>query len=84
MVLCSDWLHGAAAEELEHLIGSETTRQGVTLVFNMLQHARLNRRLAYVVLEGLLDTIFPDNKLQNTFRKIHATSPRIKRNGARS
>ena len=45
-------------EELEHLIGSETTRQGVMLVFNMFQHQRLNRRLAYVILEGVLETIF--------------------------
>ena len=66
------------AEELRHLIGLETTRQGVMLVFNMFQHQKLNRRLVYVILEGLLETIFPDNKFQEAFHKIHSQSPRVK------
>lgn len=67
------------SEELRHLIGTETTRQGVMLVFNMFQHAKLNRRLVYVMLEGLLETIFPDNKFQETFRKLHSQSSRLKK-----
>jgi len=65
------------AEELEHLIGSETTRQGVMLVFNMFQQPRLNRRLAYVIAEGVLETIFTDRCFAETFRRIHAQSPRV-------
>jgi len=65
-------------EELQHLIGSETTRQGVMLVFNMFQHQRLNRRLAYVILEGVLETIFTDRCFPDTFHKIHAQSPRVR------
>lgn len=68
-----------SSEELRHLIGTETTRQGVMLVFNMFQHPKLNRRLVYVVLEGLLTTIFPDNKFEETFRKLHSQSPRIRK-----
>jgi len=67
------------AEELRHLIGSETTRQGVMLVFNMFQHQRLNRRLAYIILEGVLETIFTDRCFPDTFHKIHARSPRLHR-----
>jgi len=64
-------------DELQHLIGSETTRQGVLLVFNMFQHPRLNRRLAYVIVEGALETIFTDRCFPDTFHKIHARSPRV-------
>jgi len=70
------WVH-EFVEELRHLIGTETTRQGVMLVFNMFQHPRLNRRLVYVVLEGLLETIFPENKFHDTFLKLHSQSPRV-------
>jgi len=66
-------------EELQHLIGSETTRQGVLLVFNMFQHQRLNRRLVYVILEGVLETIFTDHCFPDTFHKIHSQSPRLHR-----
>jgi sorting nexin-13 len=66
------------AEELQHLIGSETTRQGVMLVFNMFQNPRLNRRLAYVIFEGILETIFADNSFPETFRKLHSESPRVR------
>jgi len=66
-------------EELQHLIGSETTRQGVMLVFNMFQHQRLNRRLAYVILEGVLETIFTDRCFPDTFHRIHTQSPRLHR-----
>ncbi len=61
------------------MIGLETTRQGVMRVFNMFQHARLNRRLAYVVLEGMLETLFPDNKFPEVFRKMHSRSPRVRK-----
>lgn len=76
-IVCKTKLFGSLSEELRHLIGTETTRQGVMLVFNMFQHQKLNRRLVYIVLEGLLETIFPDNKFQETFRKLHSQSPRV-------
>ena len=58
-------------DELRHLIGSETTRQGCMLIFNMFQHDNLNKRLFYVILEGALETMFPDNKFDEVFRKMH-------------
>lgn len=80
IIFCQrQFLNWFLSEELRHLIGTETTRQGVMLVFNMFQHAKLNRRLVYVMLEGLLETIFPDNKFQETFRKLHSQSPRLKK-----
>lgn len=77
-VVCKTKLYASLSDELKHLVGSETTRQGVMLVFNMFQHQRLNRRLMYVIFEGLLQTIFPDNKFFDMFRKIHSQSPRLK------
>ena len=66
-------------DELRHLIGSETTRQGVMRVFNMFQYQHLNKRLAYVILEGVLETMFPDNKFDEVFRKIHTRSSRARK-----
>lgn len=34
--------------------------------------------MVYVILEGLLVTMFPDNKFQEVFRKLHSRSPRVK------
>ena len=45
----------------------------------MFQHPVLNRRMAYVILEGLLETVFPDNEFQEVFRKMHSRSPRVKK-----
>ncbi|ESN97474.1 hypothetical protein HELRODRAFT_193210 [Helobdella robusta] len=77
-VVCKTKLYASLSDELRHLIGSETTRHGVTLVFNMFQQRQLNRRLVYVIFEGLLQTIFPENKFYETFRKLHSQSARIK------
>lgn len=68
-------------EELKHIIGSETTRKGMLLVFEMFQQNTLNRRLVFVLLEGILETLFPDNKFGEIFRKLHSRSPRVKPNG---
>ncbi|XP_078573316.1 sorting nexin-13-like isoform X3 [Branchiostoma floridae x Branchiostoma japonicum] len=69
---------GSIPDELKHVIGAETTRKGVTRVFEMCQYPRLNRRLLYVVLEGILETLFPENKFREIFIKLHSKSPRIK------
>lgn len=72
----------AQTEELQHVVGNETTRQGVMLVFNMFQNPRLNRRLAYVIFEGVLETIFSENHFPETFQKLHSNSPRVRRDRA--
>ena len=64
-------------DEIKTLIGAETSRIGCIRVFNMFQHKTLNKRLAYVFLEGFLVTLFPDNKFQEVLRKIHSQSPRV-------
>ncbi|XP_064455979.1 sorting nexin-13-like isoform X2 [Ornithodoros turicata] len=71
IMLCS------LTDELKHIIGSDTTRRGMLCVFEMFQHAALNRRLAYVLLEGFLATLFPKNKFNELFRKMHGPSPSI-------
>ncbi|KAK8787153.1 hypothetical protein V5799_023072 [Amblyomma americanum] len=71
IMLCS------LTDELKHIIGSDTTRRGMLCVFEMFQHAALNRRLTYVLLEGFLATLFPNNRFTELFRKMHAESPTI-------
>ena len=66
-------------EEVSGLLGSETTRQGVMRIFNMFQHRNLNKRLVYVILEGLLETLFPDNKFPEVFCKMHSRSDRVQK-----
>jgi sorting nexin-13 len=44
----------------------------------MFQHQALNKRLLCVILEGLLLTMFPENKFDEVFRKLHSRSPRVK------
>ena len=80
--LYADYLLWFSSDEVRHLLGSETTRLGVMRVFNMFQHERLNKRLVYVIFEGMLETLFPDNKFDDVFRKIHSRSPRVKKNSA--
>ncbi|KAG0445202.1 hypothetical protein HPB47_018586 [Ixodes persulcatus] len=63
--------------ELKHIIGSDTTRRGMLCVFEMFQHEELNRRLTYVLLEGFLATLFPNNRFHELFRTMHAKSPTI-------
>lgn len=81
-VVCKTKMLATISDEVRHLLGSETTRLGVMRIFNMFQHERLNKRLAYVILEGMLETLFPENKFEDVFRKIHSRSPRVKKNAA--
>ena len=41
-------------DDLKHILGNETSRIGLLLLFSMFQHQVLNKRLLYVLLEGLL------------------------------
>jgi hypothetical protein len=65
-------------DELKHIIGSETTRRGLLCVFELFQHPVLNRRLLYVLLEGILETLFPQHNLSQIFRKLHSRSGRVR------
>ncbi|XP_017794033.1 PREDICTED: sorting nexin-13-like [Habropoda laboriosa] len=65
------------SDELKHIIGSETTRRGLLRVFELFQRPVLNRRLLYVLLEGIIETLFPQNNLADIFRKLYLVSPRL-------
>ncbi|XP_014481549.1 PREDICTED: sorting nexin-13-like [Dinoponera quadriceps] len=66
------------SDELKHIIGSETTRRGLLRVFELFQRPVLNRRLLYVLLEGIVETLFPQNDLVAIFRKLYSVSPRVR------
>ncbi|KAF7987405.1 hypothetical protein HCN44_003167 [Aphidius gifuensis] len=65
------------SDELKHIIGSETTRRGLLLVFELFQMPVLNRRLLYVLFEGIIENLFPDNNLIIIIRKLYSKSPRV-------
>ncbi|GBL75646.1 Sorting nexin-13 [Araneus ventricosus] len=69
LMLCS------IPDELKHVIGSETTRKGILCVFEMFQRPELNRRFSYVILEGILEILFPRNNLHTIIRRLHFRSP---------
>ncbi|XP_033608688.1 sorting nexin-13 isoform X2 [Cryptotermes secundus] len=71
-------LLSSLSDELKHIIGSETTRRGLLCVFELFQHPMLNRRLLYVLLEGVLETLFPQHNLAQIFRKLHSRSGRVR------
>ena len=64
---------------MKTMMGAESVRKGVARIFEMFQHKNLNKRLLYVVLEGVLTTMFPDNKFQTLFRNLHSKSTRVER-----
>lgn len=61
-------------DELKHIIGSETTRRGLITVFDLFQRPILNQRLLYVLLEGILCTLFPDKDMHKLFIKLYSKS----------
>jgi hypothetical protein len=62
-------------DEFKHIVGSETSRRGLLLVFSMFQNPILNKRLVFVVFEGILSNLFP--KQIQIIRNFHKTSPRV-------
>ncbi|KAH1004594.1 sorting nexin-13 isoform X1 [Dendroctonus ponderosae] len=60
------------SDELKHIIGSETTRKGLLTIFDLFQRPTLNRRLLYVLLEGVLCSLFPEKDLMVLFQKLHS------------
>nr|CAI5838306.1 unnamed protein product [Callosobruchus analis] len=61
------------SDELKHIIGSETTRRGLLTVFDLFQRPILNRRLLYVMLEGVLSNLFPDKDIGKLFIKMYSS-----------
>ncbi|XP_018645660.1 sorting nexin, putative [Schistosoma mansoni] len=73
-VLCRTVLLGSVSEEFAQFLGNETTRRGVSCVFNMLQEERFNRRFVHTVLEAFLCQLFrPYHDIGKLFmKKIYA------------
>lgn len=71
-------LFAALPDELRRVIGSETSRTGLLMIFEMLQYSTLNRRLVIVLLEGVISLLFPKHKFQDMFEKLHSRSGRAR------
>ncbi|XP_071956035.1 sorting nexin-13-like isoform X2 [Antedon mediterranea] len=71
-------LLGSVSDDLKSFIGAETTRHGILRMFEMLQNETFNKRFVYVCLEGYIETVFPENKFPETFRKLHSLSQRVR------
>lgn len=46
------------ADDLKHVLGSETTRHGLLNFFQMLQNPKLNLRLVLVLFNDILTTLY--------------------------
>ncbi|KAK6021719.1 regulator of G protein signaling domain protein, partial [Ostertagia ostertagi] len=66
-ILAKSLMLSALPDELRLILGAETTYTGINTISNALQNKQLNRRLLYVLLERLLITIFPNNRLDKIF-----------------
>ncbi|XP_076461622.1 sorting nexin-13-like [Babylonia areolata] len=77
-VLCKAKMFGSVPDEMRTMMGTASIQQGTFNVFNMFQHKRLNRRFLFVFLEGVLETLFPENNFDQLFRKQHSRSQRVK------
>lgn len=78
-VVCKAKMLDTIADEVRHFIGSDATNRGVLLVFSMFQHQALNRRLLFVIAEGVFRTLFPNNNFEKVFREMHSRSKRVNR-----
>ncbi|CAG9783608.1 unnamed protein product [Diatraea saccharalis] len=70
-------LLSACSDELRHMVGSDTARRGLLTVFDLCQTQEINKRLIFVLLEVIMTDLFPDNKVQDLFRRLYTNSPRV-------
>ncbi|XP_046965040.1 sorting nexin-13-like [Vanessa cardui] len=70
-------LLAAASDDLRHIVGTDAARRGLLTVFDMFQTQEINRRLLFVLLEVTLCNLFPDNNIQDMFKKLYSNSPRV-------
>ena len=59
-------------------MGTDSVKIGAGRIFEMFQYQSLNRRLVYVCLEGIIETLFPHNTFREVFLKLHSKSSRLK------
>jgi len=79
-VLTKTKMLGSLPDDLSRFIGNDTSKRGILRLFQLFQHQTLNKRLFFVLFEGIVKTIFPRNKFDEIFDKIYAHSPRISSN----
>ncbi|XP_063821581.1 sorting nexin-13-like [Ostrinia nubilalis] len=70
-------LLAACSDDLRHIVGSDTARRGLLTVFDLFQNQEINRRLIFVLLEAILTNLFPDNNVQDLFKRLYSNSPRV-------
>ncbi|XP_023947056.2 sorting nexin-13-like isoform X2 [Bicyclus anynana] len=70
-------LLSAASDDLRHIVGTDAARRGLLTVFDLFQTQEINRRLLLVLLEVTLCNLFPDNQIQDMFKKLYSKSPRV-------
>ncbi|CAH0720668.1 unnamed protein product, partial [Brenthis ino] len=70
-------LLSAASDDLRHIVGTDAARRGLLTVFDLFQTQEINRRLLFVLLEVTLCNLFPDNNIQDMFKKLYSHSPRV-------
>ena len=75
-------LLGSVPEELRRFIGATATECGIVRMFNMFQSKRLNKRLFYLMLEALIETLFKDNKFPDIFKTLHPAPRGRERSGS--
>ncbi|KAK6165250.1 hypothetical protein SNE40_022210 [Patella caerulea] len=78
-VYCKAKMLGSVPDELKTVLGADVVRMGVGRIFDMFQHKNLNKRILYVCLEGVLETMFSSNKFAELFRKLHSQSKRVQK-----
>ena len=71
-------LFSTFSEDLRRVVGSETSRNGLLMIFDMLQRPVLNKRLGIVILEGVIKTLFQHQEFKSIFQKLHSRSGRVK------
>lgn len=63
-------LFDLVADDLKHVLGSETTRHGLLNCFAMWQHKTLNKRLALILFNEILTNVYQiDNMTKHIEKK---------------
>ncbi|XP_069956700.1 sorting nexin-13 isoform X1 [Cherax quadricarinatus] len=66
------------SDELKAILGSQTTARGVLGVYDTVQWTSLNKRLVYVLLEGIIESVlFNQKQIPPLLRSLHTGSARI-------
>ena len=71
-------LFSSMSDELRSVIGSEMSRAGLSMLFEMLQYPALNKRLIIVIIEGALKTLFPEHNFPRVLQELHSRSSRVR------